>query len=175
MAARDAAIRIDAHPRKHVPAEAFNQRKTLSDLPGLIERAARLACGQPLDDLIDEAQALLDLVNAQPDAGIHITVLAQRHLKGELVIGRIGKRLARVEGAARGPADITPGAERSRKLRTKIQMPRPATPNASSPLKAEASAEIKARFYVKGWSLFAMFRSLVESVGCGFEGDKLGV
>ena len=44
MAARDAAIRIDAHPRKHVPAETFNQRKTLADLAGLTERVARLAC-----------------------------------------------------------------------------------------------------------------------------------
>ena len=35
MATRDVAIRVDAHPREHVAAEALDQRETLAQFTGL--------------------------------------------------------------------------------------------------------------------------------------------
>ena len=120
MAAGDAALRVDAQPGKHVAAETFDQSHPLADLAGLTERAARCAVGQPFDDLLDEAEALLDLADAHPDAGVHIAIFARRHLEAELVVRRIGKHFTRVEAAARGPADISPSTERPRQLRAEI-------------------------------------------------------
>ena len=70
-----------------------------------LDRAVR----QPLQICLDQRQALLDLLDANPDAGIDIAGVARRHSKDSSP-GRIAKRLACVEGAAAGASDIKPPA-----------------------------------------------------------------
>ena len=72
--------------------------------------------GRPLQDLLDQRQALLDLADADPDAGIDVALRRAPARRSERVVGRIGRASARVEGAARGAADIAAGAELPREL-----------------------------------------------------------
>ena len=65
---------------------------------------------QPVQDLVDQRQALLDLADADPDARVDVAFVEHRHLEAQAVIGRIGQRPARIEDAARGAADIAAGA-----------------------------------------------------------------
>ena len=75
---------------------------------------------QAFEDLIDQPEALLDLADADPDPRIDVAVVAHRRLEFELVIGRVANGLARIEGAARGAADIAAGAEGARERRREI-------------------------------------------------------
>ena len=88
--------------------------------PDLARSVCSLPVGQPLENLIDQLQALLDLADADPHPRIDVAVVAHRHLELKLVIGRIGHCLARIEGAARGASDIAAGAEGAGKRRREI-------------------------------------------------------
>src|SRR6266508_6706849 len=80
-------------------------------LAGRIDRSADRTCGQVPQDLIDQPEALLDLADAHPDAGVNVTGLEHGNLEREPIIGRIAGRLARIESTAAGTPDITAGAE----------------------------------------------------------------
>ena len=67
--------------------------------------------GRRCQYLVDQSETLLDLANAHPDACIDIARGQHRHLEFKPIIGRIGVRLARIEGAAAGAADVTAAAE----------------------------------------------------------------
>ena len=66
---------------------------------------------QAPENLLDQRQALLDLADADPHPRIDVAGVEHRHLELEIAIGRVARRAARVEGAARGAPDITAGAE----------------------------------------------------------------
>src|SRR5262249_23471509 len=81
-------------------------------------RDANRACRQTSQDLIDQSEALLDLANAHPDAGVDVTGLEHGNLEIEPIVGRIAGHLARIEGAAAGTPDVTAGAKLPRQLAT---------------------------------------------------------
>ena len=58
---------------------------------------------QPIEDLRDQRQALLDFADADPDARIDVTLLQQRNVELQLVIGRIGEIAAGVGLAWNSP------------------------------------------------------------------------
>ena len=107
MAARDAAFRIDAQPCKHVPAEAFDQSETLAHLPCPSEWLKRLPSRQIVDDLLDEIEALLDLTDANPHAGVDVTVVTHRRHEIEINAGRKGERFAGEKSVPAGAFDKT--------------------------------------------------------------------
>ena len=93
------------------PRKASARPRPSQVLPLASTAACQLAGRQALENLLDQRQALLDLADANPDPRIDVAGVQHRHLEGELVVGRIAGHAARVEGAARGAADITAGAE----------------------------------------------------------------
>ena len=96
------AVGVEPQPDQHVAAEAFDQRHALAGRARRPAASARSgAAGQPVEDLLDQRQALLDLADADPDARIDVALLEHRHLEAQLVVGRIaGRRGAR---RSRGP------------------------------------------------------------------------
>ena len=72
------------------------------------------SCSQ---DLVDDRHALLDLADADPDAGIHVAVLEHRHFELQLIVRRIARRASRVEAPSRSPADVASRPELSRQRR----------------------------------------------------------
>ena len=101
-ATRPAAV--EPHPGEDVAAEAFDERhalrlRALGPAPSTATRT--LARRQAFENLLDHAEALLDLADADPDPRIDVAVLAHRHLEAQAVIGRIGERAPRIEAAAR--------------------------------------------------------------------------
>ncbi len=65
---------------------------------------------QPVEDLLDQRQTLVDFANTNPDAGIDVTGIKHRNLEAELVIRRVLQIVPRIEGAAARTADIAAGA-----------------------------------------------------------------
>jgi len=110
VTARDAAA-FESHPDQYIAAERFRHPKPFAHRVTRIDRDPNRACGQTSQDLIDQGEALLDLANAHPDAGVDVTGLEHRNLEIEPIVGRIAGHLARIEGAAAGTPDITAGAE----------------------------------------------------------------
>ena len=119
MAALDQPVVAEAHPDQHVAAEGLDQRQPFSRCAGF-SASVRWALGQALQDLLDQPETLLDLADADPDPRVDIAVVAHRHLEIELVVGRVADRFARIEGAARGAADIAAGAEGARERRREM-------------------------------------------------------
>ena len=115
-----AAVGVEPQPDEDVAAEALDQRQALAGVRRVAELGADRARRQPLEDLLDQREALLDLADADPDARIDVALVEHRHLEGELVVGRIGQALPRIEGAARGAADIAAGAELPRQRRREM-------------------------------------------------------
>src|ERR1700674_3016598 len=76
---------------------------------GRVEVAADRSPGQPVDDLLDDREALLDLANADPDARIDVALFSHRDLELELAVGRVSGCAASIERAAGGAADIAAG------------------------------------------------------------------
>src|SRR5260221_333290 len=111
MAALHAARGADPDPRKNIAAEAFNQRCALGGdrgcRDGNVDRAGR----QLAEDLLDERQALLHFLDANPHPGIHVAGLDDRHFEFQPVVRRIAWRAPRVETAARGASDVAAGSE----------------------------------------------------------------
>ena len=120
MAALDPAVSAEAHPHEKVAAKGLDQGKPLAGAIRFAELSVDRAVRQALHDLLDQPEALLDLADADPHARIDVAVVAHRHLEIELIVRRIGHRFPRIEGAARGAADIAASAEGARQRRRKI-------------------------------------------------------
>ena len=75
-----------------------------------------IAGRQAFQHLLDQRQALLDLLDADPDARVDVAFVSHRHVEMKLVVRRIADRPARVEVAAGGAADIAAGTEASREF-----------------------------------------------------------
>src|SRR5262245_30187882 len=120
MATLDGAVLAEADGHENVAAEGLGEAETFARLARSSEGSAEFALGQPLEHLLDQLEALFDLAGADPQPRIDIAVVAYRHLEFELIVWRIPDRLARVEGTARGAADITAGAESARERRREI-------------------------------------------------------
>src|SRR5262245_9307806 len=120
MAALDGAVLAEANRYENIAAEGLGDAETFAGFAGFSERGAEFALRQPLKTLLDQLEALLDLAGADPQPCIDVAVIAHRHLEFELTVGRIGDRFPGVEGAARGAADVTPGAESARERRREI-------------------------------------------------------
>src|SRR5262249_53504038 len=84
MTAPHATI-LQANPGQHVTAEAFDKPQAFSRSRRGIDLGEEGAGGQVPNDLLDEAQALLHLTDAQPDAGIHIAVPEHQNVEFEPV------------------------------------------------------------------------------------------
>ena len=69
------------------------------------------ADGQRVEDLLNQPEALLDLADAHPDAGIDIAGFQDRNVEVELTVRPISGRLARIKGASARTSDIAAGAE----------------------------------------------------------------
>src|ERR1700682_1067949 len=112
MAARDPSGIVEPQPDQNVAPENFDERHALAGPRGKIhpDWAAR----NPNQDLFYQRERLFHFANTDPNAGVDVALLEGRHLEAELVIRRIGKCPARIEGAPGGTADIAPGAELAR-------------------------------------------------------------
>ena len=88
------------------PRNPFDERHAFARFICSRDIDADRTVGQPLQDLFDQGQALLDLADANPDAGVHIALLQNRHVEGEFVIRGIAEIAPRVEIPAGGSADI---------------------------------------------------------------------
>src|SRR5258708_21165250 len=111
MAARDARIAVEAKPSEDITTESFGERDALAGVSWSCDLGPNFARGQAIEHLRNQPDALLDLANAYPDPRIDVAVVEHRHVERELVVRRIGKRLACIEGAAGGAPDIAARAE----------------------------------------------------------------
>src|SRR5690606_37611420 len=105
MAARDPAASPQPQPDQDIAAKALDEGQSFALSAGAGVDANRPA-GQAVENLLDQREALLDLADADPDAGIHVALRADRHLEAQRVVRRIGEHLPRIESAARRTADI---------------------------------------------------------------------
>src|SRR3954468_17570924 len=105
------ALTIKAQPDQDITTEGFSETEAFANFVGRFYIRLDRAIRQSPQHLLDQRQTLLDLLDADPDSGIDIAVVARRHLEEELVIGRIAKRLARVEGATAGASHVAASAE----------------------------------------------------------------
>ena len=119
MAARDAAaasIRIQTRTSPRKPSTSA----TPSHGPARCRaRCAQIGpSGSSAENLLDQSQALLDLADADPDAGVDVAFGQHRDVEVELVVGRIARRRAarRRRGREARPT-IAAGAELLRAVR----------------------------------------------------------
>ncbi len=82
MAARD-AVAVEPHPDEHVAAERLDQPEPFAARARAVDGNPDRAVRQPLQDLLDQREALLDLADADPDAGIDVAGLEHRHFEVE--------------------------------------------------------------------------------------------
>src|SRR5438552_9749892 len=108
VASFDQAV-AQAQPDQNVAAESLHDRHALAHFPSKWDFFAYRAFGKPAQDLLDQRQALLDFAHPDPDPRIDVALAENRHLETQAVVGRIGQRLACIERAARGAADIAAG------------------------------------------------------------------
>src|SRR5882672_11555726 len=116
MAARDAAVCADAQPDEHVAAEGLDQSEAFAHFASAWDFNLDRSFGQARQNLLDQSEALLDLANAHPDARVDVALVEHRHVEPQRIVRRITGRAARIDGPARGAADMTAGAELPRKL-----------------------------------------------------------
>ena len=109
MAARHAAFAVEPQPHQYVAAERLNYRRAFAASLTSGRRSAAPAAA--IENLLDQRQALFDLANTDPYPCIDVAGIEHGHVEGQFIIGRIGEARDALEGAARGAADITAGAE----------------------------------------------------------------
>src|SRR5580704_1100813 len=98
MAVCEAAIISETHPGENVATKAFGKTEPLAGWRGCrIGFGAHRAGRQLLRDLIDQGKALLDLTDADPDAGVDVTLLEHGDLESEPVIRSIAWALSGIE------------------------------------------------------------------------------
>ena len=108
MAAFDHAV-AQAQPDQDVAAKALDDRHALARPRPRCDRGSQRSFGQLVQDLVDQRQTLLDLAHPDPDPRVDIALAQDRHLEAQAIIGRIGQRLACIEGSSRRAADIAAG------------------------------------------------------------------
>src|SRR5688572_17743356 len=101
VAALDAAVRADAHPREDVAAETLDQCGAFARATSGGERSVGRARGQSGEELVDQRQALLDFTDANPYACVDVAGLHGGDLELECAVRRIAGRAPRIEVAAR--------------------------------------------------------------------------
>src|SRR5215831_17923877 len=102
MAARNVSA-IEAQPDQHVAAERLDESEALAHTcAGGIDLDVDRSGGKTAGDLLDQAQALLDLADADPHPGVDVAAVEHGYLELQLVVGRIARFLARVERATAG-------------------------------------------------------------------------
>ena len=74
----------EPHGGEDIAAKAFHQREPLALDAGGRRLEPDRAFRQPLENLIEQVEALLDLANADPDARIDVAVLAHRELESRV-------------------------------------------------------------------------------------------
>src|SRR6266702_7392283 len=99
MAALDPAVFADAQPGEYVAPKTLDQRHALARPVCSGEVNADRTAGQPLQDLLDERQALFDLADADPDAGIHVALLKDSCVESEFVVRGVARTAPRIEVA----------------------------------------------------------------------------
>ena len=88
-----------SQPHQYVAAETLDERNALARRMRRRDVFAHRPGRQSREDLLDEREALLDLVDADPDPRIHVAGVEARHLELEFVVRRITRCAARVERA----------------------------------------------------------------------------
>src|SRR5262245_25927310 len=104
-------VAFDPQPHEYVAAKAFDKAQSFAGLAGGADGGRDRPVRQTLQDLFDQLEALLDLADADPDPSVDVAGLEHRHLKIELIVGRVAWAFARIEGAVAGTPHIAAGAE----------------------------------------------------------------
>src|SRR5512132_4685271 len=84
VAAPDAAVGCEPEPDQDIAAERLGKRDALTAC--YRHRGPDRALRQPLEDLLEEREALLDLADPDPDPGIDVAVRQDGHVELELVV-----------------------------------------------------------------------------------------
>jgi len=93
------AVLAESHAHEHVATERLDQRRAFA-CPEQRRYAQDRPRRQPVEQPVDDSEAFDDLVHAQQQPRVDIAGGARLEVEGHLVVRRIGKRLARVEGTA---------------------------------------------------------------------------
>src|SRR5882724_8527647 len=109
MATRNPCPIVEPQPDENITPESFDEGDAFARSCGKMcpDRTVR----NPGENLFHQRERLFHFANPDPDAGIDIPLLENRHREVELVVRRIGKRPARIETAPGCAPDIAPGAE----------------------------------------------------------------
>jgi hypothetical protein len=89
-----------AEPNQNVAAKPLDDRHTFSRLAKLARLCPQRAFGKPIQYLVDQGEALLNLTHTNPDARVDISLVQNGYLKAQAIIRRISKGFARVEGSS---------------------------------------------------------------------------
>ena len=89
MAAGDAAIWCQPDPSEYVAAEALDQRDSFAYAAGVFRLGRHLnrAGRQLAKDLLDDAEALLDFTDADPNPGVYVAAGQRRNFELQSGIG----------------------------------------------------------------------------------------
>ena len=101
MAALDQAVCAEADIDQNITAERLGQRQAFAQLSGTGNLNAHGAARQAVENLLYQPQALLDLANPDPDAGVDVTLAEYRHFEPQLLVWRVAREPAGVERASR--------------------------------------------------------------------------
>ena len=80
MATIDITCLIDPQPYQHIAAKGFDQRHAAARGRAL-DRGQYFSFGQAIKHLLYQRQALLDFLNADPNAGIDVALLPYGHIE----------------------------------------------------------------------------------------------
>src|SRR5258708_15394135 len=114
--AAEPAVRRDAHAHEDVAAKGLDQRRALAGRRWRLT-SPDLSRRQAAQELRQQPEAFTDLVHAHQQARIDVAGGSQLDVEVELVVGRVGKALARIEGTPRGAADEAAGRVLADQLR----------------------------------------------------------
>src|SRR3982074_1137495 len=99
MATPNPCLIIEPQPHQDVAAKSLDESHAFTCSCRKI-RADR-AVWNSRENLFQQRDRLFHFANPDPDAGVDVALLENRYSEVELVIGRIGKRPARIKGAPR--------------------------------------------------------------------------
>src|SRR5208283_4248754 len=105
MAAGDRAVGGEADMGEDVAAERLDEGEPLAWALRGGKRGADRPGGKTDEHRLDQVEALADLGDANPYAGVDVASPAGRDLEGQRVVGRVGVITPGVEVAARGAPD----------------------------------------------------------------------
>src|SRR5258708_19750892 len=86
-----------AEPNQNVAAKSLDDRHGFPRLTKLARLCPQRAFAKPVQHLVDQGEALLNLPHTDPDARIHITLIQDSYLKAQAIIRRLAKGPARVD------------------------------------------------------------------------------